>query len=266
MVFLKSRFQILSKRVGIAMASMARFLLSPRRLYWFLRVRLKAPFLPLDLLPSYEHKHLSKIIKHASLFIDVGFNKGQFSSLILLQFPHSKVWAFDPSPQSSLRYAPILSAAFPSRFSFYNFALGDQDCFAPLNQAISFDNNSILRPSQANIARFPRAVMIKDSITVQCRRLQSFESEMPSDNVFLKIDVQGYEMQVLKGAGSTLFKRIRWIYLELSDLSLYEGQSSADEVRYFISSLGYVLAADFNIHYDETSSHILYCDSLYVRI
>ena len=261
----RSRSEMILKKAGITLASFARLFKSPMRLCWFLRVRLNAPFLPLDVLPSYEHRHLPNFVSCPSLFIDVGFNKGQFSSLMLLKFPDSNVWGFDPSPQSSAKYAPILCAAYPSRFSFYNVALGNRDCSAHLNQAVSFDNNSLLRPTSINVSRFPRAAILQDLLTVKCCRLSSFQSRMPEDNIFLKIDVQGYEMQVLEGATSSLFERIRWIYVELTDLDLYEGQAKADEIRSYIHSLGYDLVADFNVSFDQARSKITYCDSLFVR-
>jgi FkbM family methyltransferase len=259
------RAKLLLKQVHIALDSIIRLFMSPRRMCWAVYVRLKAPLLPLDLLPSYEHKHLSNIVDRPFLFIDVGFNKGQFSSLMLIKFPDSDVWGFDPSPQSSSKYAPILTSLFPSRFTFYNIALGDQDCSAYLNQALSFDNNSLLCPTSINVSRFPRVAILQDSIAVQCFRLSYFQKHMPEDNIFLKIDVQGYEMQVLKGVDLSLFERIRWIYVELTDLDLYEGQAKADEIRSYILSLGYYLVADFNVSRDHARNKIVYCDSLFAR-
>jgi FkbM family methyltransferase len=258
--------QLLAKKFAIKILSLVRLALAPRKLLWFIRVRSFAPFLPIDVLPSYEHKFLANLISDPSLVVDVGFNKGQFSSLILLLFPSTKVIAFDPSPQSLSKYVSPLYDAFPSRFKFSNVAVGDQDSCVALMEAISFDNNSLLRPTEANVTRFPRVALVSNTLTVPCVRLQSFfEGEMPSDDIFLKIDVQGYELQVLQGVGASLFEKIRWIYVELTELSLYEGQASAREIKFFLYSIGYILVGDYNLHLEAGSGQVEYCDSLFIR-
>jgi FkbM family methyltransferase len=155
--------------------SIIRLLCNPRKLIWVLQIRLKASFLPADVLPSYEHRFLFDIIEEPSAFVDIGFNKGQFSSLALIERPNSRVLAFDPSPESSAFYAPPLLKAFPHRFTYYNFAVGDRNELIGLNRAISFDNNSLLLPTDENIRKFPRAAMSNQSETVSMTRLDSID-------------------------------------------------------------------------------------------
>ena len=45
----------------------------------------------------------------------------------------------------------------------------------------------------------------------------------------LKLDVQGYELQALRGC-ETLLDAFAWVYCECSFVALYEGQALADEV------------------------------------
>ena len=61
-----------------------RAFLNINRILWLIRVKLFNKSIPLKTLPSYEHRHILKINPFPEKIIDVGFNKGQFSSLILL--------------------------------------------------------------------------------------------------------------------------------------------------------------------------------------
>ena len=66
------------------------FIFQPRRIIWLLKIKILNIKIPLKTLPSYEHRELLKLIPVPDNIIDVGFNKGQFSSLILLFQKNSK--------------------------------------------------------------------------------------------------------------------------------------------------------------------------------
>jgi hypothetical protein len=61
----------------------------------------------------------------------------------------------------------------------------------------------------------------------------------------LKIDVQGFELEVLKSA-ETLLPGFRWIYAECSAVALYEGQALADEVIQWLKMRQFDLVGRFN--------------------
>ena len=54
----------------------------------------------------------------------------------------------------------------------------------------------------------------------------------------LKIDVQGYELEVLKGC-TDLFGAINYIYVECSHIELYAGQPLIDEIKKYLSTYSY---------------------------
>jgi hypothetical protein len=60
-----------------------------------------------------------------------------------------------------------------------------------------------------------------------------------SGQALLKIDVQGFELEVLRGARDSL-RKFRWIYVELSFVELYVGQPLAHEVIEFLRVQGFV--------------------------
>ena len=61
----------------------------------------------------------------------------------------------------------------------------------------------------------------------------------------LKLDVQGYELQVLKGAVQTL-KSCSHVYVECSEVALYDGQALRAEVEAFLVGQGFKLTGRYN--------------------
>ena len=60
----------------------------------------------------------------------------------------------------------------------------------------------------------------------------------------LKIDVQGYELEVLKGAN---LNHVSFIYLEGQDLRFYKNQTTINEIQKFLSKK-FIKINEFNIH------------------
>ena len=78
----------------------------------------------------------------------------------------------------------------------------------------------------------------------------------------LKIDVQGFELEVLKSAES-LLARFRWIYAECSFVPLYEGQALAEEIVAWLASRGFRLAGRFNPSHARLDGKLLQADLLF---
>jgi hypothetical protein len=63
----------------------------------------------------------------------------------------------------------------------------------------------------------------------------------------LKVDTQGYDLQVLKGATKLLAaRRIKTVLLEVNFVPMYQRQATFLELHAFISSFGYRLVDFYN--------------------
>lgn len=85
-----------------------------------------------------------------------------------------------------------------------------------------------------------------------------------AQNIILKMDTQGYEDEVLRGAQGVL-DRILAIQIELSLVSLYAGQRLYDEMRTMVEALGFDLFAIFPGHVWEATGQTLQVDGFFVR-
>ena len=102
--------------------------------------------------------------------------------------------------------------------------------------------------------------------TVKMSCLDSLRAELLSqdDRVYLKLDVQGYELQALRGAEKTL-SQIQVIDTELSLASLYEGQPSFGEMTDWLGDAGFDLVSLGTAFRDPKSGRLLQLDGIFAR-
>jgi hypothetical protein len=87
-------------------------------------------------------------------------------------------------------------------------------------------------------------------IRVPIRRLDACvlaPLQLPS---LLKIDVQGFELEVLKGA-TVLLPELDAVYVEASDVALYEGQALNAEIERFLVDSGFRVDGHFNAQFHQ---------------
>jgi FkbM family methyltransferase len=144
-------------------------------------------------------------------------------------------------------------------------ALGESDGLVSINVAANSESSSLLTVSDAHLQAEPRVRPVAVE-TVQLSRLDTVALEYLSgaEEVFLKIDVQGYELPVLRGA-SALLPKIRGVQLELSLLPLYEGEPLYREVIEAVESFGFALH-DLNPCFSDSTTGMTYqLDGIFFR-
>ncbi|CAM2843857.1 Methyltransferase FkbM domain-containing protein [Mycobacterium simiae] len=86
-----------------------------------------------------------------------------------------------------------------------------------------------------------------------------------SSVVFLKIDVQGFEKQVIAGAQSTISDHVVGMQLELSFIPLYEGGMLIREALDLVYSLGFTLTGLLPGFTDPRDGRMLQADGIFFR-
>ena len=150
-----------------------------------------------------------------AVVFDVGANCGLFSAFVSQKFPESRTFAFEPS--SDLIPIIRLNCALPS-VTICEYAVGSING----NQVLfvnpeSQQTNSINREA---VELFAKSNTLKE-LVVPCRTLDSVAEEYAIDRVdVLKVDVQGFEGEVFRGATrilpgvNHLFVESTWIDIE----------------------------------------------------
>jgi FkbM family methyltransferase len=201
---------------------------------------------------------------HQSCFgtiLDVGANVGQFARAAALHFPDAIIYSFEPlfdvfsELQKNTRKKKKIKA--------FNYALGNH------NGQISFHLNKYTRLSSSlSIHKSndnPRYRENKTSlIKVDILRLDELKIQLNiPPPVLLKIDVQGMEMEVLKGSVD-LLSQIDFILMEVPLDQLYDSQPMFDELHCFTSKLGYKLIAPLFLNKGK-KGRIIEMDVLYKK-
>ena len=194
--------------------------------------------------PSFEHKKILDNIRSINTFVDIGANKGQFSLIIHHLFPNSKIIAFEPLPSEF----EILKKIFKKKknIKLFNCAVGKRNKYLNIFQTNKKDSSSFLKPARLQLNYFPETY-VKKIFKVKMVKLNSLPRVFKKP-VFLKIDVQGYELEVLKGAN---LKNFKYIYLEGSYAKLYTKQPLIRKITKYLLAKGFKLNGRFNLINDD---------------
>ncbi len=191
---------------------------------------------------SKHELEIEQLLKYLNIktVIDIGANEGQYSKNIRIGGYKQRIISFEPVSDSFAGLEKI-SAKDPL-WDIYNFALGNFDGESEINISRNSVSSSILGINEALTNAAPQAQYIgKQSIKV-CM-LDSVFKELNVDptNIYMKIDTQGFEKNVLLGARSSL-KLIKAIQIEMSTQHLYRDEDLFYQVSEFLYNEGFRLA------------------------
>lgn len=178
------------------------------------------------------------------LLIDVGANAGQSALCLAMLRTDARIVSFEANTDN-IRDLAMVRRILGDRYSYHHVGLSDRDGSATLNVPVvgrtpvpgessfldNFDSST-----EGRIGKISQVVAHK----VRLRTLDSFEL-WPA---FVKIDVQGHELEVLRGMEETI-QRCRPVLL-------LERGFRFNEIRDYLRTLGYVLC-----HFDQRSGELI---------
>ena len=150
-------------------------------------------------------------------------------------------------------------------FAAFNVALGEKDGEATFYRSQSSPSSSLLRMGDAHKELYPHTSMVVPE-KVSTRRLDSYADAIEvQGGLLLKIDVQGAEMGVLRGAPK-LLRRADAVIAEVGYLGLYEGQSTIGEISGLLGEYGLTFMGFVDQKVRPADSLPVYGDVLFVRL
>ena len=175
--------------------------------------------------------------------IDVGANVGQFSTLCYYYNKTILIIAFEPISSCYKKLKEVLPSN--KNIKLFNCALGNRCGHESIHISNKIDSSSILSfKEQSNIYPNTESIM-KEKIKID--KLDNYVKYLNKENILLKIDVQGYEKNVLAGANNAL-KLVKYIYIELSFIDLYANQAHFSEICSILYKKNFYLASIENLH------------------
>lgn len=178
------------------------------------------------------------------LIIDAGGNLGQYASFLRNKVGYEgKIITIEPMQFA----ADALRAKFKNdkNWSLEQCAVSDVAGFAEFNILRGHQMSSMLQPSSSTTDVLEDLQTIMEKVTVQVKTLDSIFDKHPfcedNNNVYLKLDIQGKELEALYGCSNNLHKVIA-IQAELNVVPIYEGMHKYFDLMKEIESLGYILS------------------------
>lgn len=160
---------------------------------------------------------LKTIIKSEQpVFYDVGGNKGDYTLMLKKSFPKANITTFEPNPNTFKK----LKENIKDSNTLINKGVGEEN--GELNLFFDSNNNtSVQASSNPEILKQIANTNDLTSVKIDIIKLDDFVKEAQID--LLKIDVEGFELEVLKGAKKLLKEnKIRIIQFEFNEVNVIQ--------------------------------------------
>ena len=206
-----------------------------------------------DIPAGTEHLKFFKNIKKINTIVDIGSHKGQFAIISKFVYKNVKIFSFDPLKSSKKKYKSILKKK--DGYHFFHCAIGSKNTYSKINISRSSDSSSILDFSKKLTSIYSHAEKIaeeKITITKLSNCIKKRDLKQPS---LLKLDVQGYEIEALKGC-ENLLKFFNFIYIECSFIELYKNQPLYSDIKRWLKLRNFTYVKKFNSSFDKHNNII----------
>ena len=190
---------------------------------------------------------LENIVKdiNPKTIIDIGSNKGQFIMLIEQLFPHKTIYSFEPLAEPLEIQKRFFN--YKKNIFFYNFALGSNTSTKEFFITERMDGSSFFKINTENTNNIHYKIQNQRNIQIRTLDEIMIDQEIIQP-ILIKIDVQGFELEVLKGAEKIL-EKTNYLLVEVSEKEMYQHQPIQDEIITFLQDRNFhILKQNFPIN------------------
>ncbi|WP_028526434.1 FkbM family methyltransferase [Runella limosa] len=171
--------------------------------------------------------------------VDVGANEGQFALKLLQKNNYAgKIISFEPV--SSSFQVLTNNSSKSSNWIVFQSAVGDSEKQLSINISQNSVSSSLLKVNMHTIEAEAGTAVVRNEIVTMNTLDRLLKNQEWEDNLWLKIDVQGFEREVLNGAIESL-KRAKVVQIELAVIPSYEQGPYLEEIISMLRSSGFTL-------------------------
>jgi FkbM family methyltransferase len=199
----------------------------------------------LHLLP--EQGHLKRLFEHLDVdcVFDVGANTGQYATMLRKKTGFKgRIVSFEPIPEAADEVRA--KAKHDPAWTVEQVALADTSGTRTFNVMAGSEFSSLSAPKNDEVGRFSEMNRTVRSILVStetlCEAYERLRKQYGFKRPFLKMDTQGFDISVLKGAGDCL-QHFVGFQSELSIRRIYEEAADFRDALTYYQSLGFDLSA-----------------------
>ncbi|MGQ0546347.1 MAG: FkbM family methyltransferase [Betaproteobacteria bacterium] len=211
-------------------------------------------------------EHLRRVFESLRIeaVVDVGAHRGKYRRFLLKDLGFRGP-VLSVEPVAELAEDLARRAAGENNWSVVRCALGAQPGKARLNVMASSDFSSLLDPSPSAPGRFAALTAVTRVEEVPMRTLDELLGGFAPQarRLYLKLDTQGYDLEVLRGAARSL-ERVAALQSEIAFRPIYAGMPTWRESFERIEALGFAVSGIFPVT-REPSLRLIEADCVFVR-
>lgn len=200
---------------------------------------------------------------NVDLVFDIGANRGQYARRLLRSGYRNKLISFEPIAKAfqALKH----NANKFNNWEAYHLGVGSQSGNLAINVSENVYSSSVLEVTETSIGAAPDSKIMREERISMTTLNEFFKShQINSQKIYLKLDVQGFELEVLKGASEVLSQVIA-IQVELSTTPLYKGSPLYLDVITYLKNLNFDLFSVLPEFRNPNSGRLLQFDGIFVR-
>jgi FkbM family methyltransferase len=202
-------------------------------------------------------------LRKIDTIIDVGANSGQFGLMVRKGGFTGLIISIEPlhSPFETLK--EVASLHMP--WEVYNNASGNSNGTVEINVAGNTESSSILPMCRRHEEAAPESRYIgKETVGMFTLDSQFQDRIGRMGRILLKLDVQGFESQVLSAAGH-LIEGVEGLWVETSVVPMYKGSIVLEEMLLIMRQKGFLLYNVEKVLWDRNKQQLLQLDCAFFR-
>lgn len=193
--------------------------------------------------PHEALQHIKSYLPENPIIVEAGAFDGRETQKMIALWPRGTIHAFEPVPAIFEKLK--LNTSHLENVHRYPIALSDRTGTSqlyisekPEKPGIPAQANSLLKPKE-RLSISP--LIFPTTIEVPTTTLDDWARDYSIDHVdFLWLDLQGYELNVLKASPKT-FAQVKVIYTEVEFIEAYEGQYQYPQVKTWLEDNGFIM-------------------------
>ena len=177
----------------------------------------------------------NKILNKCDFIVDIGANDGQWISAVRRSNVKTKALCIEPLPTN---FSRLTSIEFKN-IDFLNYAVGNKNGEITINEASNSGlSSSILKMGSAHKSAAP-GVRFSRKLKIKIIKLSKVLTDYKYNKIFVKIDTQGYELDILKSLDSDTWKKIYAFEVEVNLVATYRNCGLIEQVIALLRSKGF---------------------------
>ena len=199
-------------------------------------------------------------VKH---IVDAGASDGRVSKRFGSLFPTAQLHMFEPNAD----YGPALAELHSeqSRYHHYPVVLSNEPGEKTFYVTADPGSSSLYQTNDAMQKAYPVQAAHKDQLNVTATTLDQWATDHDIDGVqFIKMDIQGGEADMMRGASRLLNDSVAAIYTEVFFQNFYEGGATFSDIDLVLREQGFGLYSIYKPRHDDRQ-RLLYADAIFIH-